>query len=229
MEQELRGLIDAANRTLVSLGVRMKVVEQNGQAVAYIRLPTQPRPLILSARVALPQDIVGGKLGKKIKAKAKTVAKKIAKSKVLGKVVKIASALASTALPGGQAIAAAAGAVKLAKKLKAAAKHGTPKQKAQAKVTAKVATALIQRQRANAPPVAQGYPRQTAAALPDNRTPPQLPGGNGYGDTDPEEFEEAMDPDQGAPDGSVDVDADEEIAPDDDTSEDDGPSDDESE
>lgn len=221
MEQELRALIDAANRSMVSMGVKMKVVEQNGMATAYVYLPTRPRPLVLSARVALPQDIVGGKLGHKIKAKAKVVAKKIAKSKVLQKVVKVASALAATALPGGQAIAAAAGAVKLAKKLKNVAKHGTPKQKAQAKLVAKVATAQIQRQRANAPPVAQGYPAPLSASLPDNRFAPALPGGNGYADTDDQDMESSMDPDQDAPDGTVDVDDEPDIAEDGDTSEDD--------
>lgn len=221
MEQELRALIDAANRTLTTLGVKMKVVEQNGHATAYVRLPTQPRPLIISARVALPQDVVGGKLGRKIKTKAKVVAKKIAKSKVLGKVVKIATALAATALPGGQAIAAAAGAVKLAKRLKDKAKNGTPKEKAQAKVIAKVATAQIQRARANAPPVAPGYPNPRASALPDNRYAPSLPGGNGYADTDPDDMEEAMDPDQSAPDGSLSVDDDEQVPPDADTSDED--------
>lgn len=225
MEQELRALIDAGNRAMTALGVRMKVVEQNGQAVAYVRLPTQPRPLIISARVALPGDVVGGKLGRKIKTKAKVVAKKIAKSKVLGKVVKIASALAATALPGGQAIAMGAQAVKLAKSLKHAAKHGTPKQKAQAKLVAKVATAQIQRARRNAPPTATGYPNPSAAAKPDNRFAPQLPGGNGYGDTDPDDIESAMDPDADVPSGELEAEEAEDITSDD-TSENDGPEDD---
>lgn len=229
MEQELRALIDAGNRAMVGLGVRMKVVEENGCAVAYVRLPTQPRPLIICARVALPHDVVGGKLGRKIKSKAKTVAKKIAKSKVLRKVVKVASALASTALPGGQAIAMGAAAVKLAKRLKTVSRKGTPKQKAMAKVIAKVATAKIQRARSNAPPVAQGYPQTSSAAVPDNRFAPALPGGNGYGDTDPEEFESAMDPDSDAPTGEVDVEQDEEVTSDEDTSENDGPAEDEEE
>lgn len=216
MEAELRQLIETANRTMLQLGVRLRTFEQNGHIVAQVYLPTQPRPLIVSARVALPSDIVGGKLGKKIKAKVKTVAKKVAKSKVLKAVAKVSLGLAASALPGGAAIAAGAKAVQLAKKLKVVAKKGTPKQKLAAKVIAKAATKNIQRARANAAPVPQGYPQASAAAVPDDR----LPGGSGYADTDPEEMEASMDPDQGAPYGEVDIEQDEEITADDESADD---------
>jgi hypothetical protein len=211
MEQELRQLIDAGNRAMVQLGVRVRTFELNGHMVAQAYLPTQPRPLVITARVALPSDIVGGKLGKKVKAKVKTVAKKIAKSKVLGAVAKVAAGMAKAALPGGRAIAAGAAAIGVAKKLKKAAQNGTPKQKAAAKLVAKAATKSIQRARANAAPVPQGYPQDLAAKEPDNRFP-ELPGGNGYGDTPQDEVEQAMDPDQGSPDGELDIEADEDVS-----------------
>jgi hypothetical protein len=210
MELALRQLIEAGNRAMLELGVRVRTFEQNGQVIAQAYLPTTPRPIIISARVALPGDVVGGKLGKKVAKKVKTVAKKIAKSKVLKSVAKVAMGLAATALPGGQAIALGAKAVQLAKKLKTAAKNGTPKQKLAAKVIAKAATKNIQRARANAAPVPQGYPQTSAARVPDTR----LPGGSGYADTDPEELEAAMDPDMAAPGGEVDVEQDEEITAD---------------
>jgi len=213
MEQELRQLIDAGNRAMVQLGVRVRTFELNGHMVAQAYLPTQPRPLVITARVALPSDIVGGKLGKKIKAKVKTVAKKIAKSKVLGAVAKVAAGMAKAALPGGRAIAAGANAIKVARQLKKVAQKGTPKQKAMAKVVAKAAAKSIQRARANAAPIAQGYPQDLASPPPDNRFP-ALPGGNGYGDTPQDEVEQAMDPDQGAPDGELDIESDVEMSDD---------------
>jgi hypothetical protein len=213
MEQELRQLLDAANRSMVQLGVRVRTFELNGHMVAQAYLPTQPRPLVITARVALPSDIVGGKLGKKVKAKVKTVAKKIAKSKVLGAVAKVAAGMAKAALPGGNAIAAAAAAIGVAKKLKKAAQHGTPKQKVAAKLVAKAATKSIQRARANAAPVAPGYPEARASRAPDNRFP-ELPGGNGYGDTPQEDVEQAMDPDQGSPNGELDIESDVEMSDD---------------
>jgi hypothetical protein len=210
MENELRQLIDAGNRAMVSLGVRLRTFEQNGHIVAQAYLPTQPRPMVISARVALPSDVVGGKLGKKIKAKVKTVATKVAKSKVLRGVAKVAMGLAASALPGGAAIAAGASAIGIAKKLRAAAKNGTPKQKLAAKVIAKAATKNIQRARGNAAPVPPGYPQASAAAVPDSR----LPGGSGYADTPDEDFEQAMDFDSDAPTGDVEMESDEEIGPD---------------
>jgi hypothetical protein len=218
MEQAIRQLCSAANSVFVSSGIRFREYELNGQAVAQAYLPskvTGGRAVLVTARVAMPSDVIGGKVGRKIKK----VAKKIAKSKLLKSVASVVATVATGGAAAGP-IALAASAAKVAGKLKAMAKKAkTPRQKALVKVIAKSATRNIQRARTNAPPVAQGYPTASAAALPDAR----LPGGTGYGDTDPEEVSEEMDPDQGAPAGEVEADQDVEITPDDDTSEEDEP------
>ncbi len=206
---------------MVQLGVRLRTFEQNGQVVVQAYIPSQPRPIVLTARVALPSDVVGGKLGRKIKAKVKKVAKKLAKSKVLGKIAKVVKTV-SKFVPGGQAISMSANAISLAKKLAKVAKHGSPKQKLVAKAIAQTAKRNIQRARGNAAPVPQGYPSPMASSLPDGRTSsPEALEFNGLPDSDPEEFSESIDPDQGAPSGEVEMDVDEEIGPDDDTSEED--------
>src|SRR3954465_11680938 len=110
MEQAIKDLLNAANRAFAASGVRFREYEENGVSVAKIYIPSQPRPIVLTARVALPADVVGGKFAKKVIHKAKKVAKKLAKSKALKKLAKVAIAVAAV-VPGGQGVAAAAAAV----------------------------------------------------------------------------------------------------------------------
>lgn len=217
MEQALRNLVAQADQLLVSRGIRMRCFERNGSSVVQAMVPVRGQPpLIVEASVGLPGDVVGGKLGRKVKAKVKHAAKAIAKSKVLKGIVKAAATLA---VPGGAEIMMGAKAIKLAKKLKHVAKHGTPKQKVVAKAIAHRAAANVKKARM-APPVAQGYPDAYASRLPGEAPP----AGNGLPDSDEQEMSEAMDPDQGDPSGSVEQDEDEEIGP-----SEDAPSDDEAE
>lgn len=218
MEQALRNLMQAANDALTSNGIRMRFYEQNGAIMGQALVPTVGgRPLLISAGVMLPSDVVGGKLGKKIKAKAKSIAKKVVKSKLLKGIAKAAATLA---VPGGAQVMMGVKAVKLAKKLKHAATHGSPKQKAVAKAIAHKAASNIKKAR-SAPPVPQGYPDAYASALPGEDAQQQP--GNGLPDAPDEDLESEMDPDQDAPSGEVEQDQDDEITPDDDTSDSDEP------
>lgn len=212
---ELRELVRVANAALRENGVRIRERERDGHVEYALRIPTRPRALVISARVALPGDEVGKLFGKnsKFRNAAKKVAKKVAKSKVFKKLAKIAPMLAMV-VPGGQAIAAGVAAVAAAKKIASAAKRGNPKAKAFAKAAAKKATANVQAAR-SVQVAAPGYPQQYASEQPQ----PQPAGNYGaapppnYGDADPSEMEDAMDPDFGS-DGEV-LDASEEQVPDD--------------
>lgn len=204
MEQDLRNLVAAANRTLARCGVRLREYEQDGHAVVQAYVPTSPRAVVISARVALPSDVVGADIvGGKVARKIKKVAKKIAKSKILKAVASIAAVAATGGAAAGP-IAAATAAAKLAGKLKRAAKTATPKQKQVLKLIARKATSNLNKMRGTAAPVAPGYPSPLAARLPDARLPDAIPS-NGFADSDPEELEAQMDPDQGAAPGEVDL------------------------
>ncbi len=124
---ELEALAGTVDRAFQLSGAKARTREVNGAMVYEIYVPGTPRPLIISARVALPGEEVGaGKVGKKLKKvaqKTKTIAKKIAKSKALGKLAKVIGPIAAV-VPGLQPLAAGVATAMAAKKIVQAAKKG---------------------------------------------------------------------------------------------------------
>lgn len=129
MNTELLQLTHTINRVLAQSGVKISETEVDGHQVCRAFIPTSPRPIILTARMALPGE-VGKVFGKnsKFRNAAKKVAKKVVKSKVLKKMVKVIGPLSSV-IPGMQPIAAGLAAAAAAKKIVSAARGGNPKAK----------------------------------------------------------------------------------------------------
>ena len=207
----LRELVRVANAGLQECGVKVREREVNGVVEYSMLVPTTPRKLVITARVALPRDEVGRVFKGKFAGKAKKLAKKLAKSKVLSKMAKLAPLLANAIPPpAGQIISAASTAVIMAKKIANAAKKGNPKAKAFANAAATVMAKNIQKSR-SVLRAAPGYPQALAATQPG----PQPSGDYGaapdnFGDADPSAMEDYMDP---SPGGDVDVDASDENVP----------------
>lgn len=195
--QELQELVTAANNALLNYGVRLRFREVDGHMEGQMLLPTRPRPVVVTARLALPTDNVGAILKGPLAKKAKAIAKRLLKSKLLGKIAKFGPLLAM--VPGGQVIAAAAMAAKAAQKIAKAAKKGNPAAKKFAAAASKVATKKLAAVRSRSSSTARvappGYPRELASSQPG----PQPSGDYGaspqnFGDADPGEMEQAMDP-----------------------------------
>jgi len=118
---ELAGEVDDAFQRA---GIKVRTREEAGHVVYEMLVPAIRRPIVISARVALPSVVGYDEVGrKKFGAKLKKFAKKVAKSKVLKKLAKIAGPLAAI-VPGMQPVAAGIAAATAAKKIAMAAKKG---------------------------------------------------------------------------------------------------------
>lgn len=127
---ELDSLAGTIDQTFTRAGVRSRTRQVDGHMVHEIYVPSPQRPLLITARVALPGDEIGafGKRIKKVTKKVAKVAKKVAKSKAFGALAKVIGPV-SVAFPALAPLAAGVTAARLATKVVKAAKKGNPKAK----------------------------------------------------------------------------------------------------
>ncbi len=127
---ELGRLADDIEKTFRDAGIRARSRKVGNVVVHEFLVPLRPRPLLVSARVALPKDEIGrGKVGKKIAKKTVKIAKKVAHSKALKTLAKVIGPIAAV-VPGLQPLAAGMAAAKAAAMIARAAKKGSKKAKA---------------------------------------------------------------------------------------------------
>ena len=184
---EVRAMVDSINAAFRAIGVKFRTKTVAGHEVAQMFIPTSGRPIIVTARVAVPSDAVGAMVGKRgrLRHGLKKVAKAAAHNKLLKKVGKLLPAL-SMVVPGGQVLTGALAAAKVAKAIKAGRKSRNPRTRALAAVAATKVRAKIDNLKASALVPAPGYPTPLSAAQP-------LPA-NGFGDSDDIDVEQHMDP-----------------------------------
>lgn len=148
--EEIRGLAEDVDEVLRGAGVRSRTrVTPDGVLVYEMYIPTQPRALVISARVALPGEEIGALFGKnsKFRRAAKAFAKKVAKSKVLKKLASVAKGIAKIVPPPfGTVLTTGIAAGTAAAKLARAARKGNPRARAFANAGAKKLRANLRSQ-----------------------------------------------------------------------------------
>lgn len=189
---EVRAMVDSINAAFRAIGVKFRTRSVNGHEEAQMYIPTTGRPVIVTARIAVPSDAVGAMVGKKgaLRHGLKKAAKAAAHSKLLKKVGKLLPAL-SMVVPGGQVLTGAMAAAKVAKAIKAGKKSHNPKTRMAAAKAAVKVKAHVDNLRTSALVPAPGYPVALSAAQP-------LPS-NGFGDSDDVDVEQHMDPQNDTP------------------------------